>query len=479
MTDTAFVEREFPSRIANLGFYLQLPDNWQAQDLPEEEPVFDEPARLFGLAAITAPYAAIIQAAAARPAFEEGTVQDWALWLILQNDAQPSTLGPSTLGDLPAIVGQCAVHAVQGDLGPMTMFFAFAEDGGRLVHLSLTGPDALVPHVFQVWQRVLSSFRLAAPKSPTVLLQAKPEVAVVEPGASTALPDIGSFALPGGRATLEQEHPVNQALLEQGKGFAPRIQAADVDNGRAWVVSSALQAVLAVPLGWHLLDDGARLLLLHPDSSVQISLERVPAPQGDLHALLDRIEAETRAAYPAPLCGRMASGATVGLAVTGIPDGDLPIGQLHLLMAGEAPETALRARVIATREQATMAGDLAEVLLYGIQFAMEPAVVAQDNDGQPEWARKAYALEAQGRLEEAEQAMRDGCDQIGVLLSIAEMYRRRMQRLAQAGDAAGAAHARAKAVDWAYRYAGSATSGGEGAALSMERDDFIKELGDK
>ena len=482
MTPTTFVEREFPSRIANLGFCLELPDSWQVQDLPEEELVFDDPARLFGLAVATAPYAAIILAAAARPAYEEGTVQDWALWLIQQNEVQLSTLGPSTLGDLAAIVGQCAVP---GELGPMTMFFAFAEDGGRLVHLSITGPDALATHVFEVWQRVLATFRLALPKGPTVLLQAHPEV--VEPDvvrepehvASKALPDIGSFALPGGRATLDQEHPVNQALLQQGRGFAPRIQAVDLDNGRAWVASSALQAVLAVPLGWHLLDDGDRLLLLHPDGSVQISLERLPAPEGDLHALLDRIEAETRAAYPAPHCGRMASGVTVGLAVTGIHDGDLPIGQLHLLMSGEAPETALRARATATREQATMAGDLAEVLLHGIQFAMESAMVAKDDDGHPEWARKAYALEAKDRLEEAEQTMRQGCDQIGVLLSIADMYRKRMLRLAQSGDVAGAAHARAKAVDWAYSYAGSATSGGEGAALSMARDDFIKGLGDK
>ena len=473
MTQPNFVKRDFPPRIADLGFSVELPSSWQAQDLPEEEPAFDDATRLFGLAAVAAPYAAIILAAAARPAFDEGTVQDWALWLIQQNEVQPSTLGPSALGDLPAIVGQCAV---QGDIGPMTMFFAFAEDGGRLLHLSVIGPDALGAHVFEVWQRVLSSFRLAAPQGPTVLLHPQPEVMTQAPGDDTPLPDIGSFALPGGRATLEQTHPINQALLEQGRGFAPRIQAMDEDNGRAWVVSPALQAVLAVPLGWHLLDDSRRLLLLHPDSSVQISLERLTAPDGDLQALLNRFEAEARAAYPAPQCQRMASGATVGLAVFDIDDGSEPIAQLHLLTTGPEPETALRARVTTTREQARMAGDLGEVLLYGIQFQMEFAPPAPD-DGQPEWVREAYALEAQDRLEEAEQAMRRGCDHIGLLISIAHMYRQRMLRLAQAGDTAGAALARSKAVEWAYSYAGSATSGGEGAALSMERDDFIRELG--
>ena len=75
--------------------------------------------------------------------------------------------------------------------------------------------------------------------------------------------------------------------------------------------------------------------------------------------------------------------------------------------------------------------------------------------------------------------MREGCDPMGVLISIAEMYRQRMQRLRLAGDLAGAAQARAKAVEWACSYAGSATSGGEGAALSHERDIFIEGLGEK
>ncbi len=135
---------------------------------------------------------------------------------------------------------------------------------------------------------------------------------------------------------------------------------------------------------------------------MQISLERMAAPEGDLQALLDRFEAESGASYPAPQCRRMASGATVGLAVFDIQVGNEPIGQLHLLLADEAP---------------------------------------QDEDGRPEWAREAYALESQDRLEEAEQTMRQCCDHIGVLISIAEMYRQRMLRLVQAGDVAGAAHA--------------------------------------
>ncbi|HYW31067.1 MAG TPA: hypothetical protein VE869_06120 [Gemmatimonas sp.] len=52
-----------------------------------------------------------------------------------------------------------------------------------------------------------------------------------------------------------------------------------------------------------------------------------------------------------------------------------------------------------------------------------------------------------------------------------------MARLRDAGDVAGAAEAKRQAISWWYAYAGSATSGGEGAALSYERDKHIAALG--
>lgn len=500
-TDTDFIEREFPSRIANLGFFVPLPSSWQAQDLPEEEPAFDDPTRLFGLGAAAAPYAAIVLAAAARPAFDNGTVLDWSRFLIERNGVSINTMGPATLGELPAIIGQCNADSdmgptgTTGPFGPMCTHFAFAEDGGRLIYLSVTGPQALSSHLWQVWQQILRGFRLASPQGPTVaVMPAAPEAAPVDDsGENAASPpaadpdahalaaaDVGSFALEGGAATIRQDHPINQRLLEMGKGFAPNIRALDEANGRAWVASIALQAVLAIPLGWHPLDDGRRLLLMHPDSSVQISLERLSAPGGDLDALLDRIEASAREEQDGLRTQRMASGPIAALALVGFMDGDTPLAQLHLVMHSETEGVALRARATATRERSKMAGDLAEALLMGIQFGMEIESTGQPGEAElPEWAQQARALEAQGRMEEAEQAMREGCPQLGVLISIAEMYRRRMQRLAGAGDPAGAAAARERAIHFAQQYASGATSGGEGAALSRERDRFIEELGHK
>ena len=93
-----------------------------------------------------------------------------------------------------------------------------------------------------------------------------------------------------------------------------------------------------------------------------------------------------------------------------------------------------------------------------------------------EWMSRAEALEKDNRLIEAEALIREAVPHQAFALMIAEMYRRRMLRLASGGDAQGAAEARQKASDWAYYYASQATSGGEGTAMSAERDEFLGSL---
>jgi len=67
-------------------------------------------------------------------------------------------------------------------------------------------------------------------------------------------------------------------------------------------------------------------------------------------------------------------------------------------------------------------------------------------------------------------------DHIGAAIQVAELYRHRMLRLLREGDSAGAEAARDQAARWAHHYAACATSGGEGAALSRERDAFLARL---
>ena len=88
------------------------------------------------------------------------------------------------------------------------------------------------------------------------------------------------------------------------------------------------------------------------------------------------------------------------------------------------------------------------------------------------WTRAAQSTEGPDRLEAMEAEMRRTIDHIGVAASIAEMYAQRMRMFQRAGNEPRAIAAFTLAVEWMGTYAGWATSGGEGAALSYERDQF-------
>ena len=92
------------------------------------------------------------------------------------------------------------------------------------------------------------------------------------------------------------------------------------------------------------------------------------------------------------------------------------------------------------------------------------------------WNRVADSTEGPDRLEALEQEMQQAIDHLGVASSIAEVYARRMRAFRRAGDEPRAIAAFKLAVDWMGSYAASATSGGEGAALSLQRDDFHEAL---
>lgn len=88
------------------------------------------------------------------------------------------------------------------------------------------------------------------------------------------------------------------------------------------------------------------------------------------------------------------------------------------------------------------------------------------------WARAAQCTDGPDRLEEVEKEMLAAINHIGVAASIAEIYAERMRAFQRAGNEPRAVAAFKLAVDWMGNYAASATSGGEGAALSYECDQF-------
>ena len=497
--------RRFPSRIAQLGFAVGLPADWISHALPDEQPDFSDPSRLVPLAAVTAPHAAIVWAAAARPAYGDGTLNDWARYLVAQHGLALRALGEGQLGSLPALLGE----AVQdSEVGPLRVRFAFAEDGGRLINVTLTAPELLADAVVPMWFGGLASFALDEPHGATVPLwpavvpppstEAAAALADIAPG-GMALPDDATLGLGApaasaaaagfaaharaeGAATLDAEHPTNRRLRDNGAGLVPRVVELDPTGQCATVNCGAITAQLTLPLGWHVIDDGRRVLVFEPSGEVQVHLDLLPCEKSghggpaDHEGVLNQLEAQARRDHPAPAFMRQRSGRITAMGVRNIADGDQPLEQFHLLADGPDAGHLLRARVTATPDTAAAAANLGELILESAFFGSFASTTTQASDHGPDWWMAALLMERADRLAEAEQCITDAIDHIGAALQVAELYRQRMLRLQDSGQPGEALKAREAAVRWAHRYAASASSGGEGLALSRERDAFIAQL---
>lgn len=179
---------------------------------------------------------------------------------------------------------------------------------------------------------------------------------------------MAAHALADDAASLHPEHPINATLRRQGAGFAPPIVEVDDAARCAVIESGALQAHVAVPFGWHPLDDGRRLRLLDPEGRVQVSLNLLATDGRNAAQMLDAIEAQLHADYPAPQCLRLADGAMHALGVRNIADGQQPLEQFHLLVPGPDADVMLRARITSTPELAVQAANLGELLLAHVRF---------------------------------------------------------------------------------------------------------------
>ncbi|MBM4034830.1 MAG: hypothetical protein FJ291_24060 [Planctomycetes bacterium] len=147
------------------------PKGWVQPPLPPDEPNFDDPAYAMPLTVIMAPYGVVVYTISVRPAYAEGTVQDWLLYLCGQEHFEVEGLEETELNGLPALLAEARQTT---DAGPMRMRFIALEDGGRFYTGTVMAPEAIWPSVEEVLNTLLWSFRLAAVQGPTVPLSPPP-----------------------------------------------------------------------------------------------------------------------------------------------------------------------------------------------------------------------------------------------------------------------------------------------------------------
>ena len=103
------------------------------------------------------------------------------------------------------------------------------------------------------------------------------------------------FALPAGMSALDPEHQINANLRDNGIGLVPRVLAVDEDAKTATVGCGAIMAMLDLPWGWHVIDDGRRVLVFDAVSQVQINLRLVDGEGQDSAVLIEHLIAKMAA----------------------------------------------------------------------------------------------------------------------------------------------------------------------------------------
>lgn len=457
---------EVPARIADLGFRIGVPKDWNVLELPGEEVDFAQPATFFPLLMAVAPWAMVLLTVAARPGFGDGTLQDWSLYLLNSQGIQPTSFGPGKVGDLQAFVG---VGRQEQEGTWLEMRYAFVEDGGRLLYLGLLAPEALSASVDGAWQAALVSFALANPQGQRVPVVAEEKAEAAPPQFSEE--EIGFYAKADDEGTLNPEHPIQARLRDQGVGLTPRLLDYDRAQKKARIGAGAIAASIEVAFGWHVIDDGRRTLVLDPDGKIQFHFDVLPKEGRSVEGILDDLQAEMERSYQAPEFVRFAHEGISALAGRNlIVDGEA-IEQVHLLTRWAKDSAVLRARVTSDPASMRFAADYADVILRSAKFRPDKAEAGD----KPAWVQRAQELEQADRLEEFEQVVREAIPTLHCAIATAHFYRDRWMRLKEV-DEAKAEDARHRAREWAFDYAASATSGGEGVALSYERDQFLKTL---
>ena len=267
----------------------------------------------------------------------------------------------------------------------MLVRFAFCEDGGRLINLSLSAPEMFAGTVGDAWFALLASFTLETPKasrfSPAPPDEPEPAAAppteseptpptaseptsptASEPTAILTPAELAALALAGDASTLDQEHPINARLLNNGTGFVPRTVSVDLAGKSARLAAAAVQGIFRVPLGWHVMDDSRRTLVFDAGGRIQVNLSLRAHEGAAITALARQLLEPYLEQQPDLETREFASPGIAGAGVCGVSVAQEILDQVFLVRDVGCDGAYLVARASATTEDLpralSLAGDI-------------------------------------------------------------------------------------------------------------------------
>ena len=325
-----------------LAFSYAKPEGWVTGDIPAEEPNFEDPKYFVPLAAAVSPDGAGAFTVGARMAYSDGTLQDWLSFLCSEDNIEILTSREFSADGMRGI----RFDAVQrADGAVLLMRNLYIEDGGRLYAICAMANQANFEPVSEALAEITESFRPVEVKGPTGETDAR-----AEPGLDT----------------LDQEHPTNRNLRDNGIGLVPRVVSVNREENYAVLAAAAVSATFRIPLGWHAIDDGRRTLLFHTGSDVQINLNRRRRDGSTDSDIFDDIEASYYKEQPDIQSLRLELGGMPSLAFRNFRSGDDLVEQVFLLRETADRDAVLCARVTAPDGKMSDALDTAETVLSSI-----------------------------------------------------------------------------------------------------------------
>lgn len=158
---------EVTPAVERFAFSVQKPQDWQQMPIPADETDFDNPTLFMPLALFMPAWGAVVFTVAARPAYGEGTLADWLMYLCREQELRITEFMPAAIGNTFAASCVCSQDS---EAGEMKVRIALFEDGGALLSLIGMAPVAIWDSVAALFDQMITSFRLAAPQGSSVPL---------------------------------------------------------------------------------------------------------------------------------------------------------------------------------------------------------------------------------------------------------------------------------------------------------------------
>lgn len=213
---------------------------------------------------------------------------------------------------LQTVLKRVSFDAEKAPVGPIVIALLGSEredpklTNGKLIEIKKTAAPAAVPYKENASSGTNTSENSGAGAAASSGMNrgaAKAKAAQARPPKATFSQPYNGRSQPADLAlaedadSLQHENAINLAARKQGLGSTSEILETNDAEKFCTIRADAIDSDMNVPFGWHVADNGDRMLVFDQDHFIEISLEKQKAKTGP-EALLKAVLDERKAAQP-------------------------------------------------------------------------------------------------------------------------------------------------------------------------------------